>query len=182
MLKPAIEERLIVASLIEELIDVLDKELDIYQQLIPICNEKTQIIIKNDLAALQEITDKEQYAVDQISSLEHKRETIMTNIKIVINQKSETLNLKTLIQMLEGQPKEQKALSILHDKLNSIIRQLKEINARNQTLIEQSLEMIEFNLNVIQSTKMVLGNNTYTKDAAQYNAKASGTGMFDAKQ
>lgn len=171
-----------MASLIEELIDVLDKELDIYQQLIPICNEKTQIIIKNDLAALQEITDKEQYAVDQISSLEHKRETIMTNIKIVINQKSETLNLKTLIQMLEGQPKEQKALSILHDKLNSIIRQLKEINARNQTLIEQSLEMIEFNLNVIQSTKMVLGNNTYTKDAAQYNAKASGTGMFDAKQ
>lgn len=171
-----------MASLIEELIDVLDKELDIYQQLIPISNEKTQIIIKNDLAALQEITDKEQWAVDQISVLEHKRETIMTNIKIVINQKAEALNLKTLIHLLESQPKEQKALSILHDKLNTVIRQLKEINLRNQALIEQSLEMIEFNLNVIQSTKMYPGNNTYTKDAAQYHAKASGTGMFDAKQ
>lgn len=171
-----------MASLIEELIDVLDKELDIYQKLIPICNEKTQIIIKNDLTALQKITDKEQLAVDQISALEHKRESIMTNIKIVINQKADALNLKTLIRLLESQPKEQKTLSILHDKLNSVIQQLKEINARNQALIEQSLEMIEFNLNVIQSTKMYPGNNTYTKDAAQYNAKASGTGMFDAKQ
>ncbi|NMA73298.1 MAG: flagellar protein FlgN [Bacteroidales bacterium] len=171
-----------MASLVEELIDVLDKELDIYQQLIPISNEKTQIIIKNDLAALQEVTDREQLAIDQISALEHKRDTIMTNIKTVINRNSETLNLRTLIQLLEGQKKEQKALSILHDKLSTIIPQLQEINSRNQSLIEQSLEMIEFNMNIIQSTKMVMGNNTYTKDAAQYNAKAPETGMFDAKQ
>ncbi|NLP33665.1 MAG: flagellar protein FlgN [Clostridiales bacterium] len=171
-----------MASLIEELIDVLDKELDIYQQLIPISNEKTQIIIKNDLTELQAITDKEQLAVDQISALEHKRDTIMENIKIVINRKSsDNLNLKTLIQLLEGQTKEQKKLSILHDKLNTTIGQLMENNRRNKSLIEQSLEMIEFNLNVIQSSRMAQGNN-YTKDAAQYNAKASGTGMFDAKQ
>lgn len=171
-----------MASLIEELIDVLDKELDIYQQLIPIANEKTQIIIKNDLAALQENTDQEQLAVDQINALEHRRDTITNNIKIVINRKSDTLNLKTLIVLLDSQPKEQGKLSKLHDELNSVIQQLMDINSRNKYLIEQSLEMIEFNMNIIQSTRMAMGNNNYTKDAAQYNAKASGTGMFDAKQ
>ncbi|NLK27006.1 MAG: flagellar protein FlgN [Clostridiales bacterium] len=171
-----------MASLIEELIDVLERETEIYKELLPICNEKTQIIVKNDLKSLQDITEKEQFMIDQINSLEHKREKIMTNIKIVINRKDNSLNLRTLIQLLENQPKEQKALSVLHDNLNNIIKQLMDINNRNKSLIQQSLEMIEFNMNFLQSIRTIPGNNTYTKDAAQYNAKASGTGMFDAKQ
>ncbi len=171
-----------MASLIEELIDVLEKETEVYKQLIPLCNEKTQIIVKNDLKSLQEITEQEQFMIDQINSLEHKREKIMTNIKIVINRKDDSLNLRTLIQLLENQPKEQKALSVLHDNLKNTIKQLMEINNRNQSLIQQSLEMIEFNMNFLQSIRTIPGNNTYTKDAAQYNAKASGTGIFDAKQ
>ena len=170
-----------MASLIEELVDVLDNELEIYQQLIPISNEKTQIIVKNDLAALQEVTEKEQCMADQITSLENKRNQVMTNVKIVLNRKSDTLDLKTLIQLLENQPKEQKTLSILHDNLKDTIRQLVEINNRNKSLIEQSLEMIEFNINFIQSARLYQGNN-YTKDAEQYDIKISGAGMFDTKQ
>lgn len=170
-----------MASLIEELVDVLDNELEIYQQLIPISNEKTQIIVKNDLAALQEVTEKEQCMADQIIALENKRNQVMTNVKIVLNRKSDTLDLKTLIQLLENQPKEQKTLSILHDNLKDTIRQLVEINNRNKSLIEQSLEMIEFNINFIQSARLYQGNN-YTKDAEQYDIKISGAGMFDTKQ
>ena len=170
-----------MASLIEELVDVLDNELEIYQQLIPISNEKTQIIVKNDLTALQEITEKEQCMADQITSLENKRNQVMANVKIVLNRKSDTLDLKTLIQLLENQPKEQKTLSILHDNLKDTIRQLVEINNRNKSLIEQSLEMIEFNINFIQSARLYQGNN-YTKDAEQYDIKISGAGMFDTKQ
>jgi len=171
-----------VASLIDELISTIGMEYEIYQQLIPIANEKTQIVVKNDLGALSEITEKEQLAVDRINSLERKREVIMNNIKTVINRKSETLDMKTLIQLMEKQPKEQKALSILHDNLLRTIQRLVEINNRNKSLIQQSLEMIEFNMNFIQSTRMSPGNNTYTKSASQYGAQERGTGMFDAKQ
>ena len=118
---------------------------------------------------------------DQITSLENKRNQVMTNVKIVLNRKSDTLDLKTLIQLLENQPKEQKTLSILHDNLKDTIRQLVEINNRNKSLIEQSLEMIEFNINFIQSARLYQGNN-YTKDAEQYDIKISGAGMFDTKQ
>lgn len=171
-----------MASLIDDLISTLGMEYDIYQQLIPIANEKTQIVVKNDLSALQEITEKEQLAIDRINSLEHKREVIMDNIKTVINRKSDTLNMKTLIQLMEKQPKEQKALSVLHDNLLRTIQKLVDINNRNKSLIQQSLEMIEFNMNFIQSTRMSPGNNTYSKDASKYDVQASGTGMFDAKQ
>ncbi len=171
-----------MASLIDELIDTLEKEYEIYQQLIPIEAEKTQVIVKNDLNSLQEITAKEQIEVEKINALERKREEVILNIKTVINRKSEDMNLKTLIELMGKQPKEQKALSAIHDKLKSTVEQLVQINNRNKMLIQQSLEMIEFNMNFIHSTRMAPGNNTYTKSANQYEAQARGTGMFDAKQ
>ncbi|MDF2541052.1 MAG: hypothetical protein K0S47_770 [Herbinix sp.] len=171
-----------MASLIEELIDTLDQEYNIYQHLIPIANQKTHIIIQNDLLALQKITRDEQDAVEKINSLEHKRETVIKNIGTVINKKSENLDLKTVIKLLENQPKEHKALSILHDNLKTTIQRLVEINNRNKSLIQQSLEMIEFNMNFIQSTRMSPGNNTYTKGASRYDVPMHGAGMFDAKQ
>lgn len=174
--------RVIVASLLEELIGVLDKELDLYQNLIPVSEEKTRIIVRNDLNGLQEITAKEQAVVDSIRALERRREEIMANIKTVLNRNSDLLNLGTLIQILDKQPEEQKKLSALHDNLKNTIDRLTEINARNKTLIEQSLEMIEFNMNFIQSTRMAPGNNTYTRGASQYGNDSYQAGMFDAKQ
>lgn len=171
-----------MASLIDELVGILEQEYQVYKQLIPISEEKTQVIVKNDLTSLQEITSKEQLVVDKITALEHKRETVMTNIKTVINRKSGEFTLSTLIGLMEKQPKEQKALSMLHDNLKGVIQRLVDVNNRNKLLIQQSLEMIEFNMNFIQSTRMSPGNNTYTKGASQYAAQAQRTRMFDAKQ
>ncbi|MBB2184205.1 flagellar protein FlgN [Lachnospiraceae bacterium MD1] len=171
-----------MASLMEELIDILEQEYEVYRQLIPIADEKTRVIVKNDLTSLQAITAKEQLAVDQISALEHKRNELMLNIRTVINRKDGEFTLKTLIGLMEKQPKEQRALSLIHDNLKSTIQRLVEINNRNKSLIEQSLEMIEFNMNFIQSTRMSPGNNTYTKGASQYDSQSQVTGMFDAMQ
>lgn len=172
-----------MASLIDELTGILEKEYEVYQQLIPIAEAKTQVIVKNDLSSLQEITAREQEAVDTISAYERRREAVMEDIKTVINRKNANLSLKDLILLMEKQPKEQRALSIIHDKLKGCIDRLVEVNNRNKALIQQSLEMIEFNMNFIQSTRMVPGNNTYSKSASSYEAQqASGTRMFDAKQ
>jgi flagellar biosynthesis/type III secretory pathway chaperone len=171
-----------VASLVDELLDVLQEEYTIYQQLIPIAEEKTRVIVKNDLISLQEITDKEQDAISRINNLERKRETVMDNIRTVINRRNGEFTLSTLIKLMEKQPKEQRALSVIRDKLKSTIQRLTQINNQNSSLIQQSLEMIEFNMNFIQSTRMLPGDNTYTREASRYDAQTIGTGMFDAKQ
>ena len=154
-----------MASLIEELIATLNQENEIYESLIPINEKKTKVIINNDLEALQEITKTEQEMVQKISALEAKRQEVIINIGTVINRNPGTLTLKNLIRLLEKQPKEQEQLSIIHDKLQKIVHRLTEINHQNQSLIEQSLEMIEFNMNFIQSTRMSPGNN-YNKNAS----------------
>ncbi|MFA9464527.1 MAG: flagellar protein FlgN [Velocimicrobium sp.] len=170
-----------MASLIEELIMTLEEEETVYQKLIPINEDKTKIIINNDLDALQKITDQEQSMILKINVLEHKRQEVLINIGTVINRNPSTLDLKTMVKLLEKQPEEQKKLSQIHDNLKRTIGRLMELNHQNQSLIEQSLELIEFNMNFIQSTRMSPGNN-YNKNASGIDLSIEQNNMFDTKQ
>lgn len=171
-----------MASLIEELIAVLKQEEEVYKKLLPLEEAKIKIIIDNDLTALQRITEQEQLTVETVTALEHKRDEVIVNMGIVLNRNPKTLTLKKLIGLLEQQPKEQQELAQLHDSLTAILKRLSDANIQNQSLIEQSLEMIEFNMNLIQSTRMSPGSGSYTKSAYENDAPAWQTGMFDARQ
>ena len=170
-----------MASVIQELISILKEEQQIYDELIPIASEKTKVIIKNNLESLQKITEQEQEFVDRVTVLEKKRSEVIINIGIIMNRKPEELTLTEIIKMLKNQPEEQKRLSDIHNNLKRTIQRLQTINYQNRSLIEQSLEMIEFNMNLIQSTRMSPGNN-YTKGAITTDAPALQAGTFDAKQ
>ena len=171
-----------MASLIEELILTLGQECEVYRQMIPVAEQKTELIISNNLLELQDITNQEQSMIETIYNLERKREEVVNNIGTVINKDPRTINIRTVIQILEKQPKEQKQLSEIHDNLKKTIQRLVEINNHNKSLIQQSLEMIEFNMNFIQSTRMSPGNLSYNRGASQMDMPSLQTGMFDAKQ
>lgn len=169
--------------MMDELISVLNDEFILYRDFIPVCREKTKAIIKNETMAIQEITMTEQEFLDKIGVLERKREDIVKNIGNVMNKDYNNLNIATIIKMLEKQPAEQKKLSEVHDNLKSTTRMLADINSQNMSLIKQSLEMIEFNMNFIQSTWMSPGTNNYNRTArAGENLTNYNRGMFDAKQ
>ena len=170
-----------MASLIEELIMTLEKEDEIYQELIPIAEKKTRVIIKNNLEELQSITESEQEAVDRITALENKRQEVVNNIGIVLNRKPEELDLKEIILILKKQPAEQQKLSMLRDRLRLHINRLSQVNSQNKVLIDESLDMIEFNINLLQSTRMSPGNN-YDRGAQTTNTPLITNGRFDAKQ
>ena len=170
-----------MASLMQELIATLRKEQEAYQELLPVVEQKTQAIIANDLQKVQTITETEQSAIGKISGLEQKRTEIMKNIGVVLNKKVTDLTLPNLIKLLDRQPQEQQKLGEIHKELTVLLKRLSEVNGHNKNLIEQSLEMISYNMNLLQSTRIVPGNN-YTRNAGQWDMTASQTGMFDAKQ
>ncbi len=170
-----------MASLMEELISTLSQEKELYLALLPIAEEKTKAIVANNLDELQEITNREQTAVGKISALERKRDEVIANMGIVLGRKPQELTLAELIRITEKQPKDQAALAELKDALGTAVRKLADVNERNNVLIKHSLDMIQFNMNLLQSTRMVQGNN-YTKSAGESIPGAAQTGMFDAKQ
>ena len=175
-----------MASLMEELFTALDGEKEVYQELIPVSERKTEILVKGDLRELEKVTEEEQLLIEKATAIGKKREAVIANIGVVLNKDASTLDLRTLAGLLTKQPEERKKLVELHDSLKLVMRRLIEVNEQNKNLIENSLEMIEFNMNFIKSTRMSPGVNNYNKNATSTNygyGSAFGTvGGFDAKQ
>ena len=89
-----------MASLMENLIDVLEKQSSEYEVLLGLSQKKTPVIIAGDLEALQQITDDEQRIVTKVTSLEKKRVEVTGDIANVLNKDVTTLKLSDLIAML----------------------------------------------------------------------------------
>ena len=176
-----------MASLIEELITVLGDEEKIYNEIIPIAEKKTQIIVNNDLRSLTSITEEEQVLVGKISKLEKKRQEVIRNIGVVMNKKESELNFLSIINLIRGQEREQQELRVIHDKLKSTISKKycilstsrTMLNERNQMLIKQSLEMIDFDMNLLQSLRTSPGVGQYNT-SSEVELQGEKSGMFDA--
>lgn len=172
-----------MASLMESLIDVLEKESSEYEGLLEISQRKTPVIVSGNLENLQKITDEEQELVSRINHLDKKRMEITADIANVLNKDVAALKLKNLIAMLSGRPEEQKCLAEAHDRLQSAVGDLRKVNEHNSELLKQALEMVEFEMNLVQSMKAAPETANYNRGAysAGETMGVSSSG-FDARQ
>ena len=171
-----------MASLMENIIRILNEENDEYTTLAALSTEKTPIIIKGDLDALNAITGKEQEVVARIQKLEKERIQATEDIANVTNRSTEELKLADLIAMMKGRP-EQKALEAVHDKLKITMANMTRVNEQNRELLKNSLEMVQFEMNLLQSLKTAPETADYNSSAyANGTIMGSGTKRFDAKQ
>ncbi len=169
-----------MASLIEELIDVLEKENTEYEELLKLSNEKTGIIIRDDINAMNEMIEKEQVHLDRIVNYENKRIEITGDMAVVLNKDVSTLTVKGIVELLSGQEKEQERLSLIHDRLKKTLARVQTVNETNKGLIEESLELIDFNINYLNGLSQVPETANYNKNA--YNQDSGmGISRFDAK-
>ena len=172
-----------MASLMEELIDCLEQEEREFGQLLTLSRKKTPVIVNNKVAELEKITDEEQIIVNRITSLENKRETVTKDIADVINKDVEELKLTTLIDLLSNQPKERARLSDVHDKLSVTVREIRQVNENNAELIKHSLEMVNFDLSILQAMRQAPETANYGRTAVSTGSMLGGSsGGFDAKQ
>lgn len=172
-----------MASLMENLITVLESEASEYEILVGLSTKKTPIIIQGDLTALGQITDEEQIVVGRIQHLEKQREEVIGDIANVINRDVEKLKLVNLIEMLRDRPEESGRLAAVHDKLKDVVHRMEHINNQNRELIRNALEMVEFDMNVIQSLKAAPETANYNKGAySAGDVMGVSEGRFDAKQ
>ena len=172
-----------MASLMENLISVLQREGDAYEELLELSMKKTPIIVSGDLEGLQKITDEEQNVVARINHLDAKREEVTKDIANVLNKDVKSLKLVDIINLMSQRPIEQKQLATAHDKLKEVVGQMTRVNEQNKELIKQSLEMVEFDLNLIQSMKSAPQTANYTRSAYSSGAvMGRSSGGFDAKQ
>ena len=172
-----------MASLMEVLIDVLEQENQEYEKLLSLSMRKTSVIVSEDLAELAKITDEEQIIVGRINRLDHQRNEAVNDIADVLNKDVDKLKIVDLIKMLAGRTEEQEKLAAVFDRLRENVRGVERANEQNGELIRDALELVQFNMNVLQSMNKA-------PESANYNRGAYNTGdmigtshmTFDAKQ
>lgn len=172
-----------MASLMENLITVLEKENIEYLQLVKMSITKTGVIVSGDIDKLNKITDEEQNVVSKINILEKQREEAIQDIANVLNKDVTTLKLIDIIQMLEKRPEEQQKLALIHGKLQETLANMVKINEQNKLLIGNALDLVEFDLNLVQAASRAPETANYNKGANSAGSTMGRVvGSFDAKQ
>jgi ABC-type phosphate transport system auxiliary subunit len=170
-----------MASLIETFIDVLNQEEAEYEKLLELSEYKTSIIVKNDVDELQTVLLKEQALLDSIDRIEEKRSESVKDICDVLNLKASDTKLEDIVRMLEKQPKEHRQLEELQARLKKTMGQLMKINENNKVLVRDSLDMVEFELNLAKNAMLAPQTANYSGSSYDNNVVQTVSG-FDAKQ
>lgn len=172
-----------MASLIDELIDVLKLENDEYKILLKLSQEKTPVIVQGDVEKLQELTSVEQLHLDKIIRAEKKREELVNDMATVLNLDKKEITVSSLVRVLKGQPEVQRKLSQVHSELKYTLKEFVAVNDINKSLLKDSLEIAEFNLNLIKNINQAPETANYNNKSAYNSDMGAGqSGFFDAKK
>lgn len=170
-----------MASLVDELINVLKEEENMYCALEECADEKTQILVRADIEALERLTAIEQAKSDELLALGNKQIQILNDIKTVLGRNEEKLTVTTLIGYLASQKDVQERLTEARDGLIGAAKRVQDKNYQNGILLHHALEMTEFDLTLFRSMRQAPETANYDKNA--YNTGTLlGTSGFDAKQ
>ncbi len=158
-----------------KMLEIIDQENKLYAELIKIGEEKKNVIINNDVVALEAITKKEQGFVKTIVSLEALRVQAVDGFCIEKGIKRVDTVTELMSHLSEM---ERLQFNVAREKMQRTIDGLKDVNELNNSLINQSLDYIELSLEIAKSFGMQ--DAGYGEDAADREVRIS-KGLFDAK-
>lgn len=170
-----------MASLVRDLIEILEEETGCYKLLLTMADNKKDVIINGDMPSLQALTKDEQEMAGLLLRLEKNRAKLIEDIALVTNQSNEAMTVHKLIELLEGQ-EEQIELKEVSQALIDVVLPLQAANRQNDELLKQSLEFVDFTMNAIQSSRQPVVTNNYQSKGQAYGSFASGQSLFDSKQ
>lgn len=170
-----------MASLIDSLISIMDDENREYKRLLDLSNNKTTAIVQGNVEQLQTIFGQEQKLIDDLNRIETQRMACVSDICKILRLSPSEVRVKQIVQMLEKKPKEHDALEKSYLELKKTVSQLADVNENNKLLLKESMDMIEFEINLARNASMAPQTANYGKGAYEEQSGLGG-GSFDAKQ
>jgi flagellar biosynthesis/type III secretory pathway chaperone len=170
-----------VASLIEELLSDMEQEKEVYDELLSLSGTKRGYIIKGQVSELEQMTAREENVGSTLKQLENRRMEILNDMAVVLGHDGEHMTVTQVINLMDSQPQEQQALTEARDTLVESASKLQSENQQNLVLLQQALEMVEFDLTLFKSLKQAPETANYDKNA-ENTGTLLGSGSFDTSQ
>jgi predicted AAA+ superfamily ATPase len=146
-----------ITEFITKLTNVLEQENAIYQDILEMSKNKTDIIIEGRVSELESIIKLEQNLIVQLGKLEDVRETLVSEISSHLKIPIQELKLSDLINYADK--KEADKLKNCQKRMSFSLKDLMNVNELNSNLIKNSLEYIDFSINIL--SKPDIGINNY---------------------
>ena len=144
-------------------------------------NRKNTAQLRKEMTATQRELDKmvklEQNMIFNIGQLEKKREEEVAKLCKALELNSSRINISELMQGL--QPEQKKELENVQERLRGILSELKAVNDVNGQLLEQSLEYIDYSINLLAGAGMETGS--LYEDIGKNKGKQADKNIFDTK-
>lgn len=162
-------------ELIDKLIELLEHEYKVYENIFRLSKDKTNIIVEGRVSELENVVKLEQALVMQISRIDKQREELLEEIAKEVQLGEGGLNVSELKK--HSNESQCAKLEDYQQRMIDLVEQLNHANQLNSKLIRNSLEFIEFSLNIISEADLT-SNNYGNKGDSSKTAKKN---LFDVK-
>lgn len=170
-----------MASLAEDLITEMKEEKELYDKLYELSSKKRETIIHQQLEEMESLVNQEQDVASELKNLENKRVRTLKDMSSVLGQDRVTLTVSQIIKLLNKHPEERSAIKQAKDELVRSAEKMQLMNQQNQILLQQAIEMTNFDMQLIKSMKGAPETANYNKDAYNTGDILPSSG-FDTKQ
>lgn len=141
------------------LISIMFEEKKLYDEILKITKNKTKFIIDRDMENISHISFEEEKFIGEIQVLEDKRIKISELLVNQLGLLNKNISISELTNFLDDD--KAKRLNQIKLEILDIITELKNVNELNAKLINNSLEYIDFSINLLMQTGS--DNNNYSK-------------------
>lgn len=157
-------------ALIGTLIDILKKEADLYEGVLKLSKSKTDVIVEGKVSGLEGITSIEQSMIMKLGKLEEEREKTVEQIALQLHVKASDITITNLEKRFSDEQAEK--LKDCRNTLAKLVNELSTANELNSKLIRNSLDYIDFSINILTnagSTGNNYGNSGQSNDLKKKN-------------
>lgn len=163
---------------VKEVIRSLEALNEIHETLLKLGEQKRQVLINNKVNELTQITNQESKLMKQVAGQEQQWLDYTTKFLEEKGYKPNPDMTMTELVKLVFNAEEKQSLLDTQSKLLRTIQKLKEMNALNQQMIEQSLSYIDYTLDLMTGDP---DQDMFYKNPSQQAKKSKGKGFFDTK-
>ncbi len=164
-----------MSEFVDKLIMALEKEEEIYTEILDLSLKKKKAIIDGNIKLIEEIVNSEKALAISLVKLDNIRIRIVNEI-LKENNIDSVENITELSEYIDENSKRE--ILNLKSKLNTVIKKVKDENELNNDLVKQQLDYINFNVDLM--TNINLGSNNYGRKATD-DVKRGRKNLFDAK-
>lgn len=153
----------------------MQRLVDLHVDLVEISQNKTEEIKQGDMEKLSKLLMQERKQVQLISQKESERQELVEKFFVEKNAENEEQTMTNLLAFIDDETEKVEFEKVMSALIDAIV-ELREIEQLNKELMEQSMQLVQLSLDMLQPSI-----NRMNYDGKQNIQESSKRSVFDSK-